>query len=155
MKRYFVSSRGASAATALSATSGPTPVTSPREMPIQFFIVPRDTAISEVADEGLFLQTVNPLFFQLGLLLDAERFLDVGADIGERLGVRGHFVLDEHEIDGVGRVNRIAHLAGLEREGDIAEFLAENGAFDPVPFTAFMLLRALRINGGHLGERRA
>ena len=41
---------------------------------------------SEVADEGFFLEPVNPLFLQVGLLLGAEGFFDVVADFGERLG---------------------------------------------------------------------
>ena len=49
----------------------------------------------------------------------------------------------------------VADLAGLEREGDVGEFLAEDGAFHPAPVAALMLLRTLRINGGHFGERRA
>ena len=68
------------------------------------------------------------------------------------LACAGSFVLDEHEIDRVGRVNHVADLAGREREGDVGKFLAEDGAFDPAPVAALVLLRALRIDGGHIGE---
>src|SRR5712671_2331219 len=99
MKRYFVSSRPASAATALSATSGPTPVMSPNEMPIQpvmkvegyWLRVERRTltqnAFSEIPDEGFFLQSLNPLLFEPGLFLDAEGLFNIAAYFAERFDV--------------------------------------------------------------------
>ena len=87
--------------------------------------------LSEVADESFFLQAVNPLFLQTGLLLGVEGFLDFATNFGERLGVRVFFILDGQEINGVGGFNDVAGLAGVQREGGGGEFLAEDGAFDP------------------------
>ena len=44
---------------------------------------------------------------------------------------------------------------GASEKADVAEFLAEHGAFDPAPVAALMLLRALGIDGGHFGEAGA
>ena len=67
---------------------------------VRLTVIRHAIAISEVADEGFFLQAVNPLFFQPGLLLRAEGFFDVVADVGRAAWTcAGLFVLDEHEID--------------------------------------------------------
>ena len=67
----------------------------------------------------------------------------------------GRVLLDEHEVAGFGRFNHIADLAGLERERDVGQFLAQHGTLDPAPVAALAALRALRINGSHFRKRRA
>src|SRR5450759_4501982 len=130
---------------ALSATSGPMPVTSPSVMPIQPVIkvescwlrvekknVPNSRRNLEQADERFLFQLLNPLLFELFLRLGAEG----------QLHVITHFV---ERFD----------LAGFAREGDVGEFLAQKGAFDPAPIATLAALRILRINGGHFLKRRA
>jgi hypothetical protein len=74
------------------------------------------------------------------LFLGAEGRFNVIADFAERFDMGGAFLLDEHEVTGFGRINDIADLAGREREGDVGEFLAEHGAFDPAPIATLVTL---------------
>src|ERR1039457_2960406 len=131
---------------ALSATSGPMPVTSPSVMPIQPVIkvescwlrvsrknVPNSQRNLEQADERFPFQLLNPLLFELFLRLGAEGQLHVITHFVERFDVRGARLLDQHEVAGFGHFNHLADLAGFECEGDVGEFLAQKGAFDPAP----------------------
>src|ERR1039457_640485 len=97
---------------ALSATSGPMPVTSPSVMPIQPVIkggscwlsrlrfasprpvverknVPGSQRNLEQADERFLFQLLNPLLFELFLRLRAEGQLHVITHFVERFDVRG------------------------------------------------------------------
>ena len=87
----------------------------------------------KIADEVFLFQAVHPFFFDARLFLGFERFFDFAANFAERLDVRGARLLDEHEVAGVGRFDGIADLPGFEGEGGVAEFLAQDGAFDPTP----------------------
>src|ERR1035437_2298787 len=119
---------------ALSATSGPMPVTSPSVMPIQPVIkvescwlrverknVPNSQRNLEQADERFLFQLLNPLLFELFLRLGAEGQLHVITHFVERFDVRGARLLDQHEVAGFGHFNHLADLAALRSEEHTSE----------------------------------
>src|SRR5262245_39891126 len=103
-----MSSAGSSAATAFSATSAPTPVMSPKVMPIQpiinsggkkrcarrFRVICRGSRSGEQADEGLCLEPVDPLLAEPLALLGLKGFFDLDAGLVQCSGVGRADLLD-------------------------------------------------------------
>src|SRR5580704_8454352 len=152
MKTYSALSFLDSAATALSATSGPTPVTSPIAMPMRI-VGRRDRHMAgrlEKADERLLLERFNPALLDFLLLLRAQRRFDRSPHVVQRLYMRRTFVFQAQDVTIIVGLNDLADLAGLERSRRFCQLRAQHGPLNPV---VSLLLRVLRIKGSQLLER--
>src|SRR5688572_8096073 len=137
---------------ALSATSGPMPVGSPRAMASMGC---GTQWRSVVAHEGFFLQAFDPLFFLALGFADAQFAFNLVADFRERTGAGGAAFLDLQEPDGVGQIDDPSALPGLKGESGIGKLLAQTFALMPAGIATLFGLGALRITLGHLGEGSA